>query len=58
MSTKVHGASRSEGSQSIPILSLLAAVVISQKAINAILKGRGEFVHGQTYQGMPWKSSE
>ncbi|KAH6719996.1 pyridoxal phosphate-dependent transferase [Leptodontidium sp. MPI-SDFR-AT-0119] len=31
----------------------IAAVLISQKVVNALLDGSGQFIHGQTYQGMP-----
>ena len=31
----------------------IAAVLISDKVVNALLDGSGQFVHGQTYQGMP-----
>jgi adenosylmethionine-8-amino-7-oxononanoate aminotransferase len=31
----------------------IAAVLISQKVVSALLNGSGQFVHGQTYQGMP-----
>lgn len=31
----------------------IAAVLISQKVIDSLMKGSGQFVHGQTYQGMP-----
>lgn len=31
----------------------IAAVFVSQKVVNALFNGSGEFVHGQTYQGMP-----
>lgn len=31
----------------------VAAVLISPKVVNALLNGSGQFVHGQTYQGMP-----
>jgi adenosylmethionine-8-amino-7-oxononanoate aminotransferase len=31
----------------------IAAVLISQKVVEALLNGSGQFVHGQTYQGMP-----
>jgi adenosylmethionine-8-amino-7-oxononanoate aminotransferase len=31
----------------------VAAVLISPRVVNALLDGSGQFVHGQTYQGMP-----
>ncbi|KAH7418221.1 pyridoxal phosphate-dependent transferase [Cadophora sp. MPI-SDFR-AT-0126] len=31
----------------------IAAVLISHKVVNALVNGSGQFVHGQTYQGMP-----
>ncbi|KAL2074572.1 hypothetical protein VTL71DRAFT_8350 [Oculimacula yallundae] len=31
----------------------IAAVLISHKVVNALLDGGGQFIHGQTYQGMP-----
>lgn len=31
----------------------VAAVLISSRVVNALLDGSGQFVHGQTYQGMP-----
>lgn len=31
----------------------IAAVLISSKVVNALLNGSGQFIHGQTYQGMP-----
>ncbi|KAM3077311.1 hypothetical protein ACMFMG_006660 [Clarireedia jacksonii] len=31
----------------------IAAVLISQKVVNVLYNGSGQFVHGQTYQGMP-----
>ncbi|PVH86804.1 PLP-dependent transferase [Cadophora sp. DSE1049] len=31
----------------------IAAVLISHKVVNALLNGGGQFIHGQTYQGMP-----
>ena len=31
----------------------IAAVLISEKVVSALLNGSGQFVHGQTYQGMP-----
>jgi adenosylmethionine-8-amino-7-oxononanoate aminotransferase len=31
----------------------IAAVLISEKVVNTLLDGSGQFVHGQTYQGMP-----
>ena len=31
----------------------IAAVLISDKVVNSLLDGSGQFVHGQTYQGMP-----
>ncbi|KAH6706624.1 pyridoxal phosphate-dependent transferase [Leptodontidium sp. MPI-SDFR-AT-0119] len=31
----------------------IAAVLISHKVVNALLDGSGQFIHGQTYQGMP-----
>ncbi|OTA48378.1 PLP-dependent transferase [Hypoxylon sp. EC38] len=31
----------------------IAAMMISEKVANGIMKGRGEFVHGLTYQAMP-----
>ncbi|KAE8451254.1 hypothetical protein EG329_004419 [Mollisiaceae sp. DMI_Dod_QoI] len=31
----------------------IAAVLISHKVSNALLDGSGQFIHGQTYQGMP-----
>lgn len=31
----------------------IAAMLVSQKVVNVLMKGNGEFVHGQTYQSMP-----
>ena len=31
----------------------IAAVLISHKVVNSLLNGGGQFIHGQTYQGMP-----
>lgn len=31
----------------------IAAVLVSHKVVTSLLKGSGQFVHGQTYQGMP-----
>lgn len=31
----------------------VAAVLISHKVVKALLDGSGQFIHGQTYQGMP-----
>lgn len=31
----------------------IAAVLISEKVVKALMGGTGQFVHGQTYQGMP-----
>jgi len=31
----------------------VAAVLISSRVVNTLLNGSGQFVHGQTYQGMP-----
>ncbi|CZT50522.1 related to ARG8-acetylornithine aminotransferase [Rhynchosporium secalis] len=31
----------------------IAAVLISHTVVNALLNGGGQFIHGQTYQGMP-----
>jgi len=31
----------------------IAAVLISQKVVSVLLNGSGQFIHGQTYQGMP-----
>jgi adenosylmethionine-8-amino-7-oxononanoate aminotransferase len=31
----------------------IAAVLISEKVVTALMDGSGQFVHGQTYQGMP-----
>jgi adenosylmethionine-8-amino-7-oxononanoate aminotransferase len=31
----------------------IAAILISQKIINVLYDGTGQFIHGQTYQGMP-----
>jgi adenosylmethionine-8-amino-7-oxononanoate aminotransferase len=31
----------------------IAAVLISEKVVTALMDGTGQFVHGQTYQGMP-----
>jgi len=31
----------------------IAAVLVSAKVVKALLDGSGQFVHGQTYQGMP-----
>ncbi|KAH6681956.1 pyridoxal phosphate-dependent transferase [Halenospora varia] len=31
----------------------IAAVLISKRVVNALLNSSGQFVHGQTYQGMP-----
>ncbi|CAL3964836.1 unnamed protein product [Diplocarpon coronariae] len=31
----------------------IAAVLISQKVVDALMNGSGQFIHGQTFQGMP-----
>lgn len=31
----------------------IAAMLVSQEIVNVLIKGGGEFIHGQTYQGMP-----
>lgn len=31
----------------------IAAVLISHKVVKALMNGSGQFIHGQTYQGMP-----
>jgi adenosylmethionine-8-amino-7-oxononanoate aminotransferase len=31
----------------------IAAVLISQQVVNTLMDGSGQFIHGQTYQGMP-----
>jgi adenosylmethionine-8-amino-7-oxononanoate aminotransferase len=31
----------------------IAAVLVSRKVVDTLIKGSGQFVHGQTYQGMP-----
>lgn len=31
----------------------IGAVLISQKVVDALMNGSGQFIHGQTYQGMP-----
>lgn len=31
----------------------IGAMLVSQDIVNVLLKGGGEFIHGQTYQGMP-----
>jgi len=31
----------------------VAAVLVSERVVNALLDGSGQFIHGQTYQGMP-----
>ncbi|PBP28745.1 PLP-dependent transferase, partial [Diplocarpon rosae] len=31
----------------------IAALLISQKVVDALMNGSGHFIHGQTYQGMP-----
>lgn len=35
----------------------IAAVLISQRVINRFLEGSGQFIHGQTYQGMPCQAA-
>ncbi|KAF8864162.1 PLP-dependent transferase [Acephala macrosclerotiorum] len=35
----------------------VAAVIISHKVVKALLDGSGQFVHGQTYQGMPLQAA-
>ena len=35
----------------------IAATLISQKVVDVLLKGSGQFIHGHTYQGMPIQAS-